>query len=304
MHVNNTVITGGGGFLGQRLARMIDGPVTVIDQGFPPDVAGLPVSADLGSSAPFALPPDTTVIFHLAAVVSSGAEADFDLGMAVNIDGTRRVLEACRALANPPIVVFASSVAAYGGPLPAVVDDDTRPTPMSSYGAQKVIVEYLVADYTRKGFIRGISLRLPTVVVRPGKPNLAASSFASGIIREPLVGVRAACPVAAETELWITSPDRVIASLVEAASLPSDVWPAGRVVNLPGLTVSVTEMLASLETVGGATARALVDFVPDERIASIVAGWPARFSTAVADRLGFVADASFEDVVRQYTATN
>ena len=197
------LITGGGGFLGSRLAQAIvardpSAQVTLLDTAFPPGlekrfhcVAGDVASRD---GLERALGTDTDSVFHLAAVVSGGAEADFDLGYRVNLDGTRLLLEACRKHGKPK-VVFASSVAAFGGELPDVLDDSTTPTPQTSYGTQKVIGEYLVADFTRKGMIDGRSLRLPTIVVRPGKPNLAASSFASGIIREPLNGVEAVCPV-------------------------------------------------------------------------------------------------------------
>src|SRR5439155_2396955 len=159
-----------------------------------------------------AIAADTTSIFHLAAVVSGAAEADFDLGMRVNLQGMRNVLEQARKCVRPPRFVFASSVAAFGGDLPEVLDDSTTPAPQTSYGSQKVIGEYLVTDFTRKGFIDGRSLRLPTVVARPGKPNLAASSFASSLIREPLAGVESACPVPPSTGVWILSPRRVVES--------------------------------------------------------------------------------------------
>lgn len=299
--MGRTVITGGGGFLGQRLSSAIRGPLTLIDQTFPSGSAHQVVRLDIGSD-PVVLPDDTTIVYHLAAVVSAGAEADFDLGMRVNVDGLRSVLDACRALGTRPKVVFASSVAAFGGALPDVLDDTTWPRPTSSYGTQKVIGEYLVNDYSRKGYIEGVTLRLPTVVVRPGRPNLAASSFASGIIREPLAGEMAICPVAPTTELWVTSPDRVVESLIQAASIPESAWPDGRVVNLPGLTVSVSGMLESLGRVAGTDAVGRVRFVADERIADIVGGWPARFVTAAALRLGFGADTDFDSVVFQYSS--
>ena len=184
-------------------------------------------------------------------MVSGGAEADFDLGYHVNLDGTRALLEACRKLAKPPKVVYASSVAAFGGELPEVLDDSTTPTPQTSYGTQKVIGEYLVADFTRKGMIDGRSLRLPTIVVRPGKPNLAASSFASGIIREPLNGVVAECPVPDTTGVWILSPQRVVEAFLHAHDLPSSAWPSSRVVNLPGITLTVREMIDAMGRVAG-----------------------------------------------------
>src|SRR5687767_9282274 len=209
-----------------------------------------------------ALGSDTDSVFHLAAVVSGGAEADFDLGYHVNLDGTRALLEGCRRLPEPPKVVYASSVAAFGGKLPDVLDDTTTPTPQTSYGTQKVIGEYLVADLTRKGMIDGRSLRLPTIVVRPGKPNLAASSFASGIIREPLNGVVAECPVPDTTGVWILSPKRVVEAFLHAHELPASAWPSSRVVNLPGITLSVREMIDAMGRVAGKDAVARVKFVP------------------------------------------
>jgi nucleoside-diphosphate-sugar epimerase len=228
------LITGGGGFIGSRLAAALKARdsaarITLLDVAFPP---GLEtrfncVASDLASPEVIAkaLGSDTDSIFHLAAVVSGGAEADFDLGYHVNLDGTRVLLEAARKLAKPPKVVYASSVAAFGGVLPDVLDDSTTPAPQTSYGTQKVIGEYLVADFTRKGFIDGRSLRLPTIVVRPGKPNLAASSFASGIIREPLAGVETQCPVPETTGVWILSPRRVVEAFLHAHDLPPSAWP-------------------------------------------------------------------------------
>jgi nucleoside-diphosphate-sugar epimerase len=234
--------------------------------------------------------------------VSGGAEADFDLGYRVNMDGTRHLLEACRKLAKPPKVVYASSVAAFGGKLPDVLDDSITPAPQTSYGTQKVIGEYLVADFTRKGMIDGRSLRLPTIVVRPGKPNLAASSFASGIIREPLAGQPAECPVPDTTGVWILSPKRVVEAFLHAHDLASDAWPTTRVVNLPGITLTVREMLDAMGRVAGREAVDRVKFVPDARIQGIVKTWPVRFRTQQANAMGFQADADFESIVRDHLA--
>jgi nucleoside-diphosphate-sugar epimerase len=247
-----------------------------------------------------ALAPDTTSVYHLASVVSGGAEADFDLGYRSNLDGMRALLEACRKLDAPPKFVFASSVAAFGGKLPPVLDDSTTPAPQTSYGTQKVIGEYLVADYTRKGFIDGRSLRLPTIVVRPGKPNLAASSFASSIIREPLSGVDVDCPVPDTTGVWILSPKRVVEAFIHAHDLPSSAWPTTRVVNLPGITLTVREMLEAMGRVAGPETVKRVRFVDDARIQGIVKTWPVRFTTERADAMGFKADDSFDDVVRDF----
>ena len=313
------LITGGGGFLGYRLAQAIAArgsltgrddkaqkvtAITLLDMAFPAnaDARFECVTGDLSAPGVIdrALGRDTDAVFHLAAVVSGGAEADFDLGMRVNLDGTRMLLEACRRLAAPPRFVFASSVAAFGGDLPPVLDDSTTPNPQTSYGMQKVVGEYLVTDYTRKGFLDGRSLRLPTIVVRPGKPNLAASSFASGIIREPLNGEPSALPVPDTTGVWLLSPGKVIDAFIHAHELPSAAWGVNRVVNLPGITVTVRQMLDALAKVAGAATAARVTYQPDERIQRIVKTWPAGFRTDRALKLGFKADANFEDVIREY----
>ncbi|HET7730384.1 MAG TPA: D-erythronate dehydrogenase [Usitatibacter sp.] len=305
------VITGGGGFIGSRLAAALrardpKATITLLDQAFPPALQQdfHCVSGDVSSPAVLerVLGRDTDSVFHLAAVVSGGAEADFDLGYRVNLDGTRALLEACRKLAAPPKVVYASSVAAFGGTLPPVLDDSTTPTPQTSYGTQKVIGEYLVADFTRKGMIDGRSLRLPTIVVRPGKPNLAASSFASGIIREPLAGVAAECPVPDTTGVWILSPRRVVEAFLHAYDLPSSAWPSSRVVNLPGITLTVREMLDAMGRVAGADTVKRVKFVEDARIQAIVKTWPVRFRTERALAMGFRADEDFESIVRDHMA--
>lgn len=303
------LVTGGGGFLGSRLAHALhakhpDARIRLLDVGFPaaPPAAFEAIVGDL--SAPevlaSALGHDTDTVFHLAAVVSGGAEADFDLGYKVNLDGTRALLEACRRLARPPKLVYASSVAAFGGALPEVLDDSTTPAPQTSYGTQKVIGEYLVADFTRKGMLDGRSLRLPTIVVRPGKPNLAASSFASGIIREPLAGVVSECPVPETTGVWILSPRRAVEAFVHAAELPSSAWPTTRVVNLPGITLTVREMIDAMGRVAGSRAAGLVKFKPDSRIQAIVETWPVRFRTERALAMGFRADEDFDSIVRDH----
>ena len=312
------LITGGGGFLGSRLAATLlergklggeaIRSLTLLDAGFPRDLpkdARLSaVTGDVSDPATLAtaLTPDTTAVFHLAAVVSGAAEAEFDLGMRVNLDGTRLLLERCRQCARPPRVVFTSSVAAFGGTLPPVLDDATTPLPQTSYGTQKVIGEYLLSDYTRKGYVDGRSLRLPTIVVRAGKPNAAASSFASGIIREPLNGEMSQCPVAAETGVWLLSPRRVVEAFIHAHDLPATAWGANRVVNLPGITASVAEMLAALAKVAGARVAERVVFKPDARIQAIVRTWPVRFRTPRALDMGFRPDEDVESVIRAYIA--
>ncbi len=315
------LISGGGGFIGYRLARRLlergtlagpDGKqaaisrITLLDAAFPPDPDRrlVCVAGDIADAATVekALDADTASVFHLAAVVSGGAEADFDLGYRVNLDGTRLVLERCRKLARPPRLVFASSVAAFGGELPEVLDDSTIPNPQTSYGAQKVIGEYLVTDFTRKGFIDGRSLRLPTIVVRPGKPNLAASSFASSIFREPLNGVVAGCPVSDATGIWLLSPRKVVEAFIHAHELDSSAWAVTRVVNLPGITISVKEGVAALRRVAGEAVAARVQYQPEARIQAIVKTWPVRFRTPRAAALGFTADPDIETVISDYIA--
>ena len=305
------LITGGGGFIGSRIAQSLkaadpNAQITLLDMAFPPSIESsfTCIRGDVASPAVIAtaLGKNTDSIFHMAAVVSGGAEADFDLGYRVNMDGTRALLEAARKLAMPPRVVYASSVAAFGGVMPEVLDDSTTPAPQTSYGAQKVIGEYLVADYTRKGFIDGRSLRLPTIVVRPGKPNLAASSFASGIIREPLAGIAADCPVPDTTGVWILSPRGVVTAFLHAHRLPSSAWPTTRVVNLPGITLTVREMLEAMGRVAGADAVKRVRFTPDPRIQAIVKTWPVKFRTERARAMGFTADSDFDSIVRDHIA--
>ena len=282
--------------------------LTLFDMAFP---AALPqdprletIAGDLSVPGMLAkvVTPDTQSIFHLASVVSSGAEADFDLGWRVNLDGARTLLELARNCAKPPRFLFSSSVAAFGGDLPAVLDDSTTPNPQTSYGAQKVCCEYLVTDYTRKGYIDGRSLRLPTIVVRPGKPNLAASSFASGVLREPLNGVISECPVSLDTDVWLLSPGRCVESFIHAHETPSSAWGMSRVLNLPGITAPVSGMVEAMRRVAGDAVAQRVVYKPDERIQKIVAGWPVKFRTSRALAMGFKPDVDLDSVVRAYIA--
>jgi nucleoside-diphosphate-sugar epimerase len=240
------------------------------------------------------------VVYHLAAVVSGQAETDFDLGMRVNVDATRALLEACRRLERPPRFIFTSTLAVFGGPLPAVVADDAAVVPRSSYGSEKAIVELLVNEYSRKGFVDGIVCRLPTVAVRPGAPNAAASSFVSGIIREPLAGIDTVCPVPLDTPLWISSPALVTSNLVHAARIQTSDLADRRMVNFPGLSVTPAEMLDSLERVAGAAVRARVRCELDRRIMHIVCTWPGAFDASRALRLGFSADRDIDSLVREF----
>jgi nucleoside-diphosphate-sugar epimerase len=314
------VVTGGGGFLGLRLARTLlargkltaagsereISKIVLLDGAYPPqmpkDSRLEVVTGDISDAATVArvVTPDTGSVFHLAAVVSGAAEADFDLGMRVNLEGTRLLLERMRQCKKPPRLVFTSSVAAFGGELPAVLDDSTTPNPQTSYGTQKVIGEYLVTDYSRKGFLDGRSLRLPTIVVRPGKPNAAASSFASGILREPLNGVLAECPVAPETGVWLLSPKRVVEAFVHAHELPAEAWGTRRVLNLPGITVSVAKMIETMGQIAGAQAAKRVAWKPDARIQAIVRTWPVNFETPRARAMGFRPDPDIATVIGDY----
>ncbi len=318
------VITGGAGFLGSRLARALlhrgsltdaQGKARELRELVLVDVAEASIvdprvttiAGDLSDAALVerVVSADTDSIFHLAAVVSGQAEAEFDTGMRVNLDATRTLLERCRRLARPPKFVFSSSLAVFGGPLPNPVTDNSPVMPQTSYGTQKAIGEFLVYDMTRKGYIDGRSLRLPTVTVRPGKPNKAASSFASGIIREPLAGVDAICPVAATAAMWVTSPRSVIANIVIGHEIAAEAFAkAGfahtRSVNVPGLRVGVGEMVKALHRVAGDAAAARVRWHPDPVIERIVATWPANFAPVLGPALGMKADHDFDSIVRQY----
>jgi nucleoside-diphosphate-sugar epimerase len=316
------VITGGAGFLGTRLARAILArgsltdargatravrEVVLLDVAPAPDLGDPRVTAiggDLADPAVIAraVTDDTDSVFHLAAVVSGQAEAEFDVGMRVNLDATRLLLERCRRLAAPPKVVFTSSLAVFGGRLPDPVPDDAPLLPQSSYGTQKAIGEYLVYDMTRKGFIDGRSLRLPTITVRPGKPNKAASSFASGIIREPLSGVEAICPVQPTTRMWVQSPRAVIANLIVGHEAPAAAFGHTRSVNVPGISVPVGAMVDALRTVAGEAVAARVRWQFDPAIDRIVSTWPAAFAPVFGVALGMKADADFESIVRAYVA--
>lgn len=314
------VITGGAGFLGQRLARKLlergtlaggDGVQQTIERivlldvvaatGFD-DARIAPIAADIADQATLARVIDrgTGSVFHLAAVVSGQAERDFDLGMRVNLDASRLLLDACRAAGNTPRVLFTSSVAVYGGELPDVVTDATALTPRSSYGTQKAIGELLLADYTRKGFVDGRIARLPTISVRPGRPNQAASSFASAIIREPLKGETAVCPVGKELRIWLSSPRRAIESLIALHDVAGDAMGPDRIVNLPGLSVSVAQMVAALRAVAGDDVAARIRFERDEGVERIVGSWPAAWDTRRAEAFGLSGDTSFDAIVRAY----
>jgi len=310
------LIIGGGGFIGQRLAReLLKNPpaasravthLQLADISFPAgkveDQRIEYLSGDFSDSRflekVFQDAPD--IVFHLAAIVSGEAEKNLDLGMKVNFDASLQLLELCRKKNIRPRIVFSSSCAVFGGDVTKVITDDTAPKPRSSYGTQKAMVELLINDYSRRKFIDGRTLRLPTIAIRPGKPNAATSSFISGIIREPLNGQPASYPVPATSRFWIQSPGRVIRNIIHAALLDESQLGDDRIINLPGLTVSVGEMIASLEKVAGKSVSDLIAYKPDEFLQRIVLTWPPDFDTARANKLGFVRDESVEEIIRAY----
>lgn len=308
------VVTGGAGFLGRRVGMaLLDGSVPavgtvdevvlvdrVVAADLPSDPRLRAVAADVTDPGDVGRVIDDTVgaVFHLAAVVSGEAEADFDLGYRVNLDGTRHVLEACRALAHVPRVVYASSVAVYGGE--TVITDRTPLTPQTSYGAQKAAGELLLNDYTRKGFLDGRGLRLPTIVVRPGKPNRAASGFASSIIREPLQGQTAMCPVLPETRMVLLSPRKVIDAFLRVYALDTEALGAQRTMLLGGIGPSIGEMVEALGVVGGEAALGRVNWQHDEAVQKIVDGWPQILEAERAQALGFEADANVGEIVAAF----
>lgn len=309
------IVTGGAGFLGSRLIANL-----LKEQGnksFPAfkeilsvDLADCPVKDDRVKSvrgdianpdfAKKIVTADTVAIYHMAAVLSGQSEAEFDTGMRVNVDGTRALLEAARKIGKKPFFIYTSSLAVFGGPMPDVVPEDLALMPQSSYGAEKAIGELLVCEYSRKGFVDGRVCRLPTIVVRPGKPNSAASSFASAIIREPLSGIKSNNPVPASTLMWLSSPDVVVKNLTHALTVGEQELGLKRVLNLPGLCISVNEMLESLERVAGHETRMLVSENPEQRIIDIVCSWPGNFDVSRPLSLGFIRDRDFDSIIRQY----
>jgi nucleoside-diphosphate-sugar epimerase len=293
------LVVGAAGMVGRKLAERLDGDVRLVDVVPAPgvevaDLAGLDTAARLVADRP-----DT--IFHLAAVVSGEAEADFEKGYRVNLDGMRHLLEAIRALEGyTPRLVFTSSIAVFGAPFPDSIGDDFRTTPATSYGTQKAIAELLLSDYSRRGFVDGIALRLPTITVRPGKPNLAASGFFSSVIREPLNGQEAVLPVPDTVRHWHASPRSAVGFLLHAAALDTTSLEHRRALTMPGVSVTVAEQIEALRRVAGDAAVALIRRKPDETIARIVAGWLPSFDARRARDLGFRADSSFDEIVRVY----
>jgi D-erythronate 2-dehydrogenase len=315
MHV---LILGAAGMLGSKLAaRLIQDRcvgdrtierLTLADVVRPDPPAASspqvdPVTADLAQpgEAERILRDRPELIFHLAAVVSGQAEVEFDLGYQVNLDGTRALLEAIRAahLADGyrPRLIFASSIAVYGAPFPDPIPEDFQLTPLTSYGTQKAIGELLLADYTRRGFVDGIGLRLPTICIRPGRPNQAASGFFSSILREPLVGKEAVLPVPETVRHWHASPRSAVGFLLRAALLDGEQVGPRRTLVMPGLSATVAEQIEALRRVAGEEAVRLIHYQPDPRIARIVETWASAVDGSRALRLGFTAERSFDEII-------
>ena len=312
----NILILGGGGVVGQKLAAALaqskelrGQPITrltLADIADPKQIAApFPVDTlrcDIADPASIAqaITPDTDVIYLLAAIVSSHAEEDFDAGMRINLFGTHTVLERCRALGTRPVVVFTSSIAVYGGEARDPLGDHSYPNPQTSYGGQKAIGEILINDYTRKGFIDGRALRLPTISVRPGLPNRAASGFMSSIFREPLNGQRATCPVDPDFAHYYLSPRKCVENLVKAANLDAADLGQNRVMQMPGRTWTIRQMIDAMTAVAGPGPAQLIDWQPQPQVQRIVSGWRWDIHAEKAQRLGLTADASFEDNIRHY----
>ncbi|GFF36820.1 uncharacterized protein HI_1014 [Aspergillus udagawae] len=307
------LITGAAGFIGQLLAKeLLNDPsyhLTLTDIHEPPVPKGVKypqnanaIKADLLAGAETVVDKSLDAVFAFHGIMSSGSEANFDLGMSVNVDATRTLLEALRRTCPGVRFIYSSSQAVYGRPLPDVVDDSVTPTPQGSYGAEKLICETLVNEYTRRGFITGFTLRFPTISVRPGQPTAAASSFLSGMIREPLAGKECVIPVEDRSFMsWLCSPRTLVQNLVLTLSLPSDALPPHiRSINVPGICVTVQEMMDALEKVGGKDKLALLKEKEDPTLRPILESWPTRFDNSQAIALGFKRDSSFEQAVRDY----
>jgi nucleoside-diphosphate-sugar epimerase len=316
----NILVTGAAGFLGRRLieALLLCGSLTdrtgqsrPIGQIVAFDMVELTgiddprvkvVCGDIANPELLErlIDANTDSIFHLAAVVSSQAEGDFELGMRINFTATQNMLERVRRLGTCPKWVMTSSVAVFGGQLPERVRDDQVWAPQSSYGTQKAMNDLLLADYSRRAFVDGRSLRMPTIVVRPGKPNLAASSFASGIIREPLNGQPSVCPVPLDTRLWLMSPAQAIRNLIHGHELSGEQLTEGRVINMPGLSITVERMIDALRQTAGEEVAGRIRMERNPAIERIVGSWPGAFCATYSRDLGFTADEDFTDVIEQF----
>lgn len=310
------IILGGGGFVGNRLAQTLIarnavaqrpvGELMLVDVAFPSDrikdsrVRYWETDFSKSDSARELIEWKPDLIFHLAAIVSGEAEKNFELGMNVNFHASLQLLELCRTKGVRPRLVFSSSCGVFGGDVSQVVFDETAPKPRSSYGTQKAMIELLVNDYSRRGWVDGRTLRLPTIAVRPGKANAATSSFISSIIREPLNGIEATYPVSPDSKFWVLSPRKVVQNIIHAAELEEQRLGADRIINLPGLTVSVQEMIDSLQKIAGKKVTDLIRYEHDEFLQSIVLTWPPYFNPVRAEQLGFLADASVDEMIKNY----
>lgn len=312
MHI---LVIGGAGMVGRKLierlastGRLGGTPITTltahdvvaparVSAPFPIETRVSDISLPGEAAALVASKPD--VIFHLAAIVSGEAEADFDKGYRINLDGTRFLLDAVRVIDGyVPRLVFTSSIAVFGAPFPEAIGDEFFSTPLTSYGTQKAIGELLLADYSRRGLMDGIGIRLPTICVRPGKPNKAASGFFSSIIREPLAGQEAVLPVSEDVMHWHASPRAAVDFLIHAATLDTAPMGARRSLTMPGLAATVGEQIEALRRVAGDKAVALIRRAPDPVVEKIVSGWPRRFDTQRALAMGFKAETSFDEIIR------
>ncbi len=310
------LITGGGGFLGQKLAKalaargevrgraitameLIDlAPPTRITAGFPVECHARDITDATALAESFRHKPD--VVWHLAAVVSGAAEADFDLGLRVNLQGTLNIFQAARQAGNCPVLVFASSWAAHGGEEPDLIEDGVELNPQTTYGTQKVIGELLLNDFSRRRLLDGRGLRLPTVSIRPGKPNAAASSFMSSIFRDTMEGRASNCPVGRDFPVWHSAPRTVVANLIHAAEIPGAEFGPNRNINLPGRTDTIGEMIDAMTRIFGPEAESRITWQPDPVIETIVEGWRAHCRLGKGARLGFAADKDFADTVRWF----
>ena len=293
-----TLVIGAAGMIGRKLVRALPGEDLLL-QDVVPFEGGIVSDLSAPGEAEKLVAAKPGLIFHLAAVVSGEAEADFEKGYRVNLEGTHRLFEAIRKQPDyRPRVVFTSSIAVFGAPFPEAIGDEFLAAPLTSYGTQKAVGELLLADYTRRGFFDGIAIRLPTICVRPGKPNKAASGFFSGIIREPLAGQEALLPVPETVRHWFASPRAAVGFLIHASRLKTEQLGARRNLNMPGVSATVAEQIEALRKVAGEEAVERIRRAPDATIMRIVEGWPRNFDAKRALGLGFRADASFEEIIR------
>ena len=296
--MSKVLVIGAAGMIGRKLAQALAHEELIQHDVVPFTGASFVSDLSAPGEAEKLLAARPQLIFHLAAVVSGEAEADFDKGYRVNLEGTQRLFAAIRKANYRPRVVFTSSIAVFGAPFPEAIDDEFLSAPLTSYGTQKAIGELLLSDYSRRGFMDGIGIRLPTICVRPGKPNKAASGFFSGIIREPLAGQEAVLPVPETVRHWFASPRAAVGFLIHASQLRTEQLGARRTLNMPGVSATVAEQIEALRKVAGDKVAQRIRREPDATIQRIVEGWPRNFDAKRAAALGFRADRSFEDIIR------